>query len=240
VENLGEQLREARQGRGWTLETLSTRSGLSTGFLSQVERGQSTLSIVSLSAICRALEIPIDRLFTSSAPLGVGAPRVTKAAAQLRIQIGDSAVSYRYLTPQLPAVPVEELLIAELPPNARQEATAHDGEELGFVLEGTLRLLVGGDDCALAAGDSYRVASREQHEYRAGRSGARILMAVTQRFIESAARRGRRMPAGDRTPNAPRKSGTKGATPPWQGLKTIRSYRESGRARSRSRLPEGR
>jgi transcriptional regulator with XRE-family HTH domain len=203
VENLGEQLREARQGRGWTLETLSTRSGLSTGFLSQVERGQSTLSIVSLSAICQALEIPIDRLFTSSAPLGEGAARVTKAAAQLRIQIGDSVVSYRYLTPQLPAVPVEELLIAELPPNARQEAAAHDGEEFGFVLEGTLRLLVGEDDYALATGDSYRVASREQHEYRAGRSGARILMAVTQRFIVSAARRGRRILAGDRTPNAP-------------------------------------
>jgi transcriptional regulator with XRE-family HTH domain len=196
MEDLGAQLRTARQDRAWTLETLSARSGLSTGFLSQVERGQSTLSIVSLSAICRALEIPIDRLFTSSRPLNEGVPRVTEAASQLRIQIGDSAVAYRYLSPQLPAAPIAELLVAEFPPNARQEATAHEGEELGFVLEGTLTLWVEGEEYALAAGDSYRVASRETHEYQAGRPGARILMAVTQRFIESVVER--RRPAAAR------------------------------------------
>lgn len=196
VEDLGAQLRTARQERGWTLEALSARSGLSTGFLSQVERGQSTLSIVSLSAICHALEIPIDRLFTSSRPLGERPSRVTLAAAQLRIQIGDSAVAYRYLSPQLPGAPIAELLIAEFPPNAHQEATAHEGEELGFVLEGTLALWVEGEKNALAAGDSYRVASREEHEYEAGGSGARILMAVTQRFIESVGQRRRPAAAG--------------------------------------------
>jgi transcriptional regulator with XRE-family HTH domain len=210
MEDLGAQLRTARQGRGWTLEALSARSGLSTGFLSQVERGQSTLSIVSLSAICRALDIPIDRLFTSSRPLDEGVPRVTEAATQLRIQIGDSAVAYRYLSPQLPAAPIAELLVAEFPPSARQDATAHEGEELGFVLEGTLKLWVEGEEYALAAGDSYRVASRETHEYQAGRSGARILMAVTQRFIESVAERRRRADAGPKTGDAGLGTGRRG------------------------------
>jgi transcriptional regulator with XRE-family HTH domain len=210
MEDLGAQLRTARQGRGWTLEALSVRSGLSTGFLSQVERGQSTLSIVSLSAICRALEIPIERLFTSSRPLDEGVPRVTEAATQLRIQIGDSAVAYRYLSPQLPDAPIRELLIAEFPPNAHQEATAHEGEELGFVLEGTLTLWVDEQEHALAAGDSYRVASREQHEYEAGTSGARILMAVTQRFIESMAERGRQAGAGPKKAGAGVGTGRRG------------------------------
>jgi transcriptional regulator with XRE-family HTH domain len=185
MQDIGSQLRRARQERGWTLETLSSQSGLSTGFLSQVERDQSTLSIVSLSAICHALEIPMERLFTSSGPLLGGTARVTKAALQLRLQIGDSPVSYRYLTPQLPDASVEELLIAEFPAGARQEATAHDGEELGYVLGGRLRLWVGEEVHALAPGDSFRVASRERHAYEAGKAGARILMAVTQRFIDS-------------------------------------------------------
>jgi transcriptional regulator with XRE-family HTH domain len=210
MEDLGSQLRAARQDRGWTLEALSARSGLSTGFLSQVERGRSTLSIVSLSAICRALEIPIDRLFTSSRPLDGGVPRVTKAASQLRIQIGDSAVTYRYLSPQLPSAPIAELLVAEFLPGTRQEATAHEGEELGFVLEGTLKLWVDGEEHALAAGDSYRVASREQHEYEAGRSGARILMAVTQRFIESMVERGRQAGAGPKKAGAGAGTGRRG------------------------------
>ncbi len=199
--DIGAQLRKARQERGWTLETLSVRSGLSTGFLSQVERDQSTLSIVSLAAICHALDLPMDRLFTSSGPLLRGPDRVTPAAEQLRIQIGDSAVAYRYLSPQLPAAPIEELLIAEFPAGARQEATPHEGEELGYILAGALTLWVGDEEHALAVGDSYRIASRERHEYRAGRSGARILMAVTERFIDAAPvpapRRARKSAAGE-------------------------------------------
>jgi transcriptional regulator with XRE-family HTH domain len=187
MEDLGAQLRRARQDRGWTLEALSTSSGLSAGFLSQVERGQSTLSIVSLSAICHALEIPMDRLFTSSGPLIERGASVTAAAAQLRIQIGDSAVAYRYLTPQLPAAPIEELLIAEFPPGARQEESAHEGEEFGYLLAGGLRLWTGEEEHRLEPGDSYRIVSRERHRYEAGASGARILMAVTQRFIDSPA-----------------------------------------------------
>src|SRR5512137_3136990 len=128
VEDIGAQLRRARLERGWTLETLSGRSGLSTGFLSQVERDQSTLSIVSLSAICHALEIPMDKLFTSSGPLLKDATRVTRAMSQLRLQIGDSPISYRYLSPQLPVAPIQELLIAEFPAGSRQEATTHEGE----------------------------------------------------------------------------------------------------------------
>jgi transcriptional regulator with XRE-family HTH domain len=209
MQDLGAQLRKARRDRGWTLEALSASSGLSAGFLSQVERGQSTLSIVSLSAICHALEIPMDKLFTSSGPLAEREVRVTSAAAQLRIQIGDSAVAYRYLTPQLPEAPVEELLIAEFPPGARQEESAHDGEELGYLLEGRLRLWAGEDEHELEPGDSYRVASRELHKYEAGPAGARILMAVTQRFIDSSApsaARPRRVRAGPRTESDPNKS----------------------------------
>ena len=210
MDDLGAQLRRARQERGWTLETLSTQSGLSTGFLSQVERGQSTLSIVSLSAICRALDIPMERLFTSSAPLDEGVARVTGGAAQLRIQIGDSSVSYRYLTPQLPRAPIEELLIAEFPPEERQGATAHDGEELGFVLQGSLRLWVGDEEYRLTAGDSYRIGSRERHEYQAGGLGARILMAVTQRFVEPASQLRRRAVAAAKKSAPPAKAKGRG------------------------------
>lgn len=188
MDHIGAHLRRIRQERGWTLETLASRSGLSTGFLSLVERDQSTLSIVSLSAICHALDVPMDRLFTSSGPLREPAARVTKAGRQLLIQIGDSAVSYRYLTPQLPASPVEELLIAEFPEGVEQEATPHDGEEFGYVLRGRLTLRVGAEEHRLVQGDSYRVSPREPHAYRAGASGARILMAVTQRFIDAAPR----------------------------------------------------
>jgi len=185
MNDLGDRLREARARLGLTLETLSEHSGLSTGFLSQVERGLSTLSIVSLSAICRALDLPIAELFSASGPLDREAPRVTRSVEQLQIQIGDSPIAYRYLTGQLPDLPIRELLVAEFPPGFEQIDSTHEGRELGYVLEGRFTLLVNGESTELVRGDSYRIAASESHGYRTrpGES-ARILMAVTERFIE--------------------------------------------------------
>jgi len=179
------RLREERTRRGWTLEALSSRCGLSTGFLSQVERGLSTLSIVSLSAICHALELPIADLFSASGPIDRAAPRVIKGVDQLHIQIGSAPIAYRYLSNQLPAGPIEELLIAEFPAAFRQDDSTHEGQELGYVLEGRLTLVVSGDLHRLEVGDSYRISASEPHGYRTDPDGgARVLMAVTQRFID--------------------------------------------------------
>jgi len=189
MDDLGERLREARTRRGWTLETLSTRSGLSTGFLSQVERGLSTLSIVSLSAICRALDLPIAELFSASGPLDAETTRVTRRVDQLRIQVGESPIAYRYLSGQLPAAPIQELLIAEFPAGFRQDDSSHHGREIGYVLEGELTLVVGDEVYGLSAGDSYHVGPGERHGYRIPPGApAKVLMAVTERFIELPAR----------------------------------------------------
>jgi len=185
MDNLGSRLREARTQRGWTLEILSDRCGLSMGFLSQVERGLSTLSIASLSAICRALDLRISDLFSASGPLDRDPPLVTRCDEQLQIQIGDSPISYRYLSGQLPDAPIEELLIAEFPAGFEQDDSAHVGREVGYVLEGRLTLRVSGQSYDLASGDSYRIAASEPHGYRTdSRQGAKVLMAVTERFID--------------------------------------------------------
>jgi transcriptional regulator with XRE-family HTH domain len=185
MNELGVRLRETRIRHGWTLDGLSERCGLSPSFLSQVERGLSTLSIVSLSAICAALDLPIETLFSSSGPLDQRALRVTAADRQLLIRIGDSPVSYRYLSGQLPSSPIAELLIAEFPAGCDQRDSAHEGQEMGYVLEGVLELRVGEEEHRLSSGDSYRIDASEPHDYRTPSDlGARVLMAVTQRFIE--------------------------------------------------------
>jgi transcriptional regulator with XRE-family HTH domain len=186
MDEIGPRIRDARTEKGWTLETLAAESGLSASFLSQVERGLSTLSIVSLSSICRALGLPIESLFVSSGPLDRRPPVVTKSEQQLLIRIGQSPVGYRYLTRQLPEAPIEELLIAEFPPDCRQDGSHHQGEEFGYVLEGELIVAVDGAEYELSAGDSYRVETSHQHAYRTGEgAGARVLMAVTERFVET-------------------------------------------------------
>jgi len=186
MEDIGARIRDVRTSKGWTLDTLAAESGLSASFLSQVERGLSTLSIVSLASICRALGLPIESLFVSSGPLDRRPPVVTKSDQQLVIRIGRSPVAYRYLTGQLPEAPIEELLIAEFPAGCRQDGSHHRGEELGYVLKGELTITVDGTEYRLGVGDSYRVEPSHQHAYRTAKvGGARVLMAVTERFVET-------------------------------------------------------
>lgn len=185
MDDIGARLRAVRKEKGWTLEALASKSGLSIGFLSQVERDLTTLSIVSLSAICRALSVPIESLFSSSRPIGEAPSAVTRADQQLHIQIGGSPITYRYLSGQLPDLPIEELLIAEFPPHCDQQGSSHEGQEFGYVLRGSLVLNVQDEQYELTAGDSYRVAASQSHGYRTSAAeGADVLMAVTQRFIE--------------------------------------------------------
>lgn len=185
MDDIGARIRSARKEKGWTLDALASRSGLSTGFLSQVERDLTTLSIVSLSAICHALNVPIESMFSSSSPIGEAPSVVTQANQQLHIQIGGSPITYRYLTGQLPDAPIEELLIAEFPPEFIQQHSAHEGQELGYILRGSLELHVQDDKYDLSVGDSYCIPASQAHGYFASATeGADVLMAVTQRFID--------------------------------------------------------
>jgi len=185
MDDIGARIRAARNEKGWTLDALASKSGLSTGFLSQVERDLTTLSIVSLSAICQALNVPIESLFSSNRPIGETPSAVTRADQQLHIQIGGSPITYRYLSGQLPDAHIEELLIAEFPPDCDQQHSSHEGQEFGYILRGSLVLNVQNEQHKLKAGDSYRVEASQEHGYRTSTTrGADVLMAVTQRFIE--------------------------------------------------------
>ncbi len=185
MDAIGARIRAVRKKKGWTLDALASKSGLSTGFLSQVERDLTTLSIVSLSAICHAVNVPIESLFSSSRPIGGIPSAVTRADQQLHIQIGGSPITYRYLSGQLPDVPIEELLIAEFPPHCDQQHSSHEGQEFGYVLRGSLLLHMQDAQYELKTGDSYRVPALQPHGYRTSASeGANVLMAVTQQFIE--------------------------------------------------------
>jgi len=185
MDDIGARIRAARKAKGWTLDALASVSGLSTGFLSQVERDLTTLSIVSLSAICKELSVPIESLFSSDRPIAAEHSAVTGVDQQLHIQIGGSPITYRYLSGQLPVAPIQELLIAEFPPQCDQQHSSHEGQELGYVLRGSLVLRVQDDEHELTVGDSYVVEASQPHGYRTSElEGADVLMAVTQRFID--------------------------------------------------------
>ena len=64
-ESLGSAIRERRKSLGFTLSNVSERTGVSLGYLSQIELGKNSASIETLYRICLALGIKMSELFTS-------------------------------------------------------------------------------------------------------------------------------------------------------------------------------
>lgn len=62
-ENLGKVLRERRKGLDLTLASLSDRTKVSLGYLSQIELGKNSASIETLYKICLGLGIKMSELF---------------------------------------------------------------------------------------------------------------------------------------------------------------------------------
>jgi CheY-like chemotaxis protein len=64
-ESLGAAIRDRRKSLGFTLSTMSEKTGVSLGYLSQIELGKNSASIETLYRICLALGIKMSDLFTA-------------------------------------------------------------------------------------------------------------------------------------------------------------------------------
>lgn len=62
-ESLGAAIRERRKAMGLTLSNMSDRTGVSLGYLSQIELGKNSASIETLYRICLALGMKMSELF---------------------------------------------------------------------------------------------------------------------------------------------------------------------------------
>lgn len=62
VTRFGENLRAARDQRGWTQEELAERSGLSPVQVSRIERGRREIRLTTLLRLLQALEADPDEL----------------------------------------------------------------------------------------------------------------------------------------------------------------------------------
>jgi len=64
-ETLGNVIRDKRKGQKFTLQQMSDKTGVSLGYLSQIELGKNSASIETLYRICLALGMKMSDLFTA-------------------------------------------------------------------------------------------------------------------------------------------------------------------------------
>ncbi|WP_137818927.1 helix-turn-helix domain-containing protein [Pseudomonas sp. 2FG] len=170
---LGLRIRDLRKRRGVRLQQVADRIGRSVGFVSQIERGLSNPSIEDVSAIAELLGVDYRFFFT---PTAEPAHSLVVHPSERRSLSYRGGISDQLLSPLMSGK--FHMLLTELEPGARSsdEASSHEGEQGGYVLEGQLRLWVDDECLELRSGDSFQFLSSRPHHYlNPGDTPTRIL-----------------------------------------------------------------
>lgn len=160
---IGGRVRQGRNSRGWTLDQLAERSGVSRRMLVSIEQGSANPSIATLLLISDALGIGLPALVNMDRPPGLRVTRAGTAPVLWRGKLGGQAVLVAGTEPP----DVTELWDWTLGPGETHSSEPHTAgtRELLLVLDGQLELRVGQHAEVLATGDSASFAGDLAHEY---------------------------------------------------------------------------
>ena len=194
---LGPRLRAIRLGRGLSLRELARRVDLSPSAVSQIETGKMQPSVRTLYALVSEFGVTVDEVLFDQA---AGAPGGASAADPSRAVSGPGLAVER--AGQRPAITLNsgvtwerlmfwadedvEFIEATYEPGGASgpddKLVRHNGHEFGYVLSGTLRLVVGFDEFELGPGDSITFPSSTPHRLaNGGTETARAIWVVRGR-----------------------------------------------------------
>lgn len=173
---IGTRLRQARMGRGMTINDLAEKSGLTKGFLSLVERDKANTSVANLVRICDVLGLSIGNLF-EPAPTNFVAK-----SERPRINFGGEDLDEFLLTPRSEGrLQLIQSVIRPGGGSGPGDYSLDADAEVVHVVSGQLVVTVGGRDFTLKTGDSLTFAPSDPHSWRnpSTRRQTHVLWAVT-------------------------------------------------------------
>lgn len=157
---IGALLRARRRGLGLTIEHVAVESGLTKGFLSDVERDKASPSVASLVRLCDVLNMPIGSLFSS-----VGSA-VIRQDQRTRINFGGTGMEDYLLTPTSAAK--GQAILSNIEPGGTGGETLYSlrcEEEFVFVVSGSITISIEGEETVLQAQDAMTFDPRRLHSF---------------------------------------------------------------------------
>lgn len=162
--NVGHKIKELRNSKNITLKKLSEESGLSVGFLSQLERGLTSIAVDSLENLAGILGVNLSYFFNfNNKPERM----VIKSYERPVLSMEDGGLISYGLCENLEHRAFLPKLV-EIFPHKTEEQVAlykHSGEEFIFVLEGILTLYIDNNMYDLYPGDSIYLDSTRVHNW---------------------------------------------------------------------------
>lgn len=159
---IGERLKEIRNTRHLTLDEVAELTGVSKPMLGQIERGQSSPTINTLWKISTGLKIPLS-FFCRQRETEYMVAELTDQ--ELITEENGSMRAY----PLFPFDPVRnvEVFYIEFDAGVHHDSVPHvEGvEEYIFLVQGTLKMIIGGKEVVLQEKQSIRFLADVSHAY---------------------------------------------------------------------------
>lgn len=168
--DIGLKLKELRILKGLTQEELADRAELSKGFISQVERNLTSPSIATLMDILQCLGTSTADFFAqpSDEQIVFGkADYFEKYDSELKNEI-------KWIIPNAQKHVMEPILITLEAGGATYPDTPHEGEEFGYILQGSIAIHLGKQIYRAKKGESFYFIPDKQH-YLTSKTGATLL-----------------------------------------------------------------
>jgi len=162
---VGINIKQLRAKRDVTLRELAKDSGVSSSFLSQVEKGKASPSLSTLKSIADALETTIGSLvgedFNQKDKL------VTREKDRKSLDQAGQGIQMYLLSEQNPYKQMEPLLFKLSRNSSSGESVySHYGQEFVLVLKGELEMMLGDKSYFLKKGDSIYFNSSTPHSFK--------------------------------------------------------------------------
>jgi transcriptional regulator with XRE-family HTH domain len=175
---IARRLRALRAERGWTLEALAARTGISRASLSRVERGELSPTATMLSTLCGQYGWTISRVMAEAEN---GPPARVRAAEQVIWKDPETGYVRRIVSPPHPHLK-GELVEVTLPPGAKityQTAPLPGLEHHLWMLAGVLDFEIEGTAFRLEKGDCLRYVPSGATRFECrGKRPVRYLIAL--------------------------------------------------------------
>lgn len=158
IMHIGQRIRRLRRESRKTLLEVAAEANLSIGFLSQVERNLTGISISSLVNVANALNVPLGELIEQPRQPQPDSHHGSRESYALdRTQQRYERLSTTFDGSLINAVKVQMM------EGYRSEWVAHGGDEFVYVLAGQVCYTVGKKDYPLSPGDSIHFDARKRH-----------------------------------------------------------------------------
>lgn len=155
--DIGHKIKQLRVQNGLTLEELASRSELTKGFLSQLERNLTSPSISTLEDILEALGSSLSDFFKEEKDEQIG--------FQKKDFFVDERDDYtiNWIVPNTQKNDMEPILI-EIPQGGKSfSVRPHGGEEFGYVVDGTAVLIAGDKRYVIKKGETFYMTGKDFH-----------------------------------------------------------------------------